>query len=335
MHEPFKARIEEELESIERSIDKSTKRLDRGAVERQVGRLPQRNSRAAGAFSITVLDDDAHPSAIRISRRYRADWPPRAHLAEVSTCFLPVRPLDRRGIVGRPTSDSPRRKQPSACTRWIWQSSLVSAPTAGWFEALSLIKVSLCLRRIDAFIVRTFVLSSVATEADLRFDPRAVRLAGRDAGRGCRRGLTGLRGRWPGWGNLLRRGCRAGGHPGESARARSYLRMVLRSTPVRRTMSCWATPRSSSVSIMMRRCGFKMFNPSPLRFQGGEGVPSPCERRSAFAATSDYLGNWRWPPGRFVKPSFGILDSSCARGNGCRHRSRRKRFAVRSKVPAS
>ena len=82
MHERFKARIEAGLESLERRIAKSTKALDRGAIERQIGRLLERNSRAAGAFSISVLDDDEHPSGIRLRRGYRADWAEWAHLTE-------------------------------------------------------------------------------------------------------------------------------------------------------------------------------------------------------------------------------------------------------------
>ena len=39
MHERFKARIEAGLDSLERRIDKSTKPLERGAIERQIGRL--------------------------------------------------------------------------------------------------------------------------------------------------------------------------------------------------------------------------------------------------------------------------------------------------------
>jgi transposase len=82
MHERFKARIEQGLESLARRIDKSTKRLERGAIERQIGRLLQRNSRAAGAFSITVLEDDTHPAGIRLKRNYRAEWAEWAHLTE-------------------------------------------------------------------------------------------------------------------------------------------------------------------------------------------------------------------------------------------------------------
>jgi transposase len=82
MHERFKARIEAGLESLERRIAKSTRALDRGAIERQIGRLLERNSRAAGAFSIAVLDDDEQPSGIRLRRSYRADWAEWANLTE-------------------------------------------------------------------------------------------------------------------------------------------------------------------------------------------------------------------------------------------------------------
>jgi transposase len=82
MHERFKARIEAGLDSLERRVDKRTKALDRGAIERQIGRLLERNSRAAGAFSISVLDDHTHPSAIRLKRIYRADWAEWANLTE-------------------------------------------------------------------------------------------------------------------------------------------------------------------------------------------------------------------------------------------------------------
>lgn len=82
MHERFKVRIEQGLDSLERRIDKSTKALDPGVIERQIGRLLQRNSRAAGAFSITVIGNDAHPSGIGLKRSYRADWAEWARLTE-------------------------------------------------------------------------------------------------------------------------------------------------------------------------------------------------------------------------------------------------------------
>jgi hypothetical protein len=48
MHERFSKRIEEGLESLTRRIEKSRKLLDRGKLERQIGRLLERNSRRRG-----------------------------------------------------------------------------------------------------------------------------------------------------------------------------------------------------------------------------------------------------------------------------------------------
>ncbi|MBK7238369.1 MAG: hypothetical protein IPI02_23290 [Sterolibacteriaceae bacterium] len=72
MHDRFKARIDTALASLERRIEKSKKPLDRGLIERQIGRLLERNSRAAGRFTISITDDAAHASGIRMSRAYRA-----------------------------------------------------------------------------------------------------------------------------------------------------------------------------------------------------------------------------------------------------------------------
>ena len=82
MHERFKARIEDALASLERRIQKAKKPLDRGAIERQIGRLLGRNSRAAGAFSISISEDASHPSGIRMTRSYRPEWAEWARLTE-------------------------------------------------------------------------------------------------------------------------------------------------------------------------------------------------------------------------------------------------------------
>jgi transposase len=82
MHERFKARIEEALASLARRIEQSRKRLDRGVIERQIGRLLGRNSRAAGAFSISITEDDTHPSGIRMTRTHRPEWADWARLTE-------------------------------------------------------------------------------------------------------------------------------------------------------------------------------------------------------------------------------------------------------------
>ena len=82
MHERFKMKIEEGLARLQRRIEKSKQPLDRGALERQIGRLLERNSRAAGGFSIAITDDAAHPAGIKMARTYRAEWADWAQLTE-------------------------------------------------------------------------------------------------------------------------------------------------------------------------------------------------------------------------------------------------------------
>ena len=82
MHDRFKAHIDTALASLERRIAKAKKPLDRGAIERQIGRLLGRNSRAAGAFSISITEDATHPSGIRMTRSYRPEWADWARLSE-------------------------------------------------------------------------------------------------------------------------------------------------------------------------------------------------------------------------------------------------------------
>lgn len=57
MHERFATRIEEGLQNLKRRLDARKKKEDRGRVERQIGRLLQRNSRAAARFKVQVKED--------------------------------------------------------------------------------------------------------------------------------------------------------------------------------------------------------------------------------------------------------------------------------------
>ena len=54
MHERFSARIEQALGKLQARIAKSQKRLNRDAINRQIGRLLQRNPRAAARFAIEL-----------------------------------------------------------------------------------------------------------------------------------------------------------------------------------------------------------------------------------------------------------------------------------------
>jgi transposase len=82
MHERFSRRIEVALERLQRRIEHSQRLLDRGVIERQIGRLLQRNSRAAGAFSISITEDDANASGLKLSWRHNPEWQDWARLSE-------------------------------------------------------------------------------------------------------------------------------------------------------------------------------------------------------------------------------------------------------------
>jgi transposase len=82
MHERFARRIEEALQRLARRIDKAKRRLDRGVIERQIGRLLQRNSRAAGAFCIALTEDDANRSGLKLCWHHNRDWQDWARLSE-------------------------------------------------------------------------------------------------------------------------------------------------------------------------------------------------------------------------------------------------------------
>ena len=58
MHARFSARIAQALAKLQARIARSTKRLNRDAINRQIGRLLQRNQRAAARFAIALKDAD-------------------------------------------------------------------------------------------------------------------------------------------------------------------------------------------------------------------------------------------------------------------------------------
>jgi len=82
MHERFSKRIEEGLQSLTRRIEKSKKLLDRGALERQIGRLLERNSRAAGRYTIVIGEDKAGAAGVKLQWSKRSEWDDWAKLSE-------------------------------------------------------------------------------------------------------------------------------------------------------------------------------------------------------------------------------------------------------------
>jgi transposase len=74
MHERFAKRIEERLESLGRRLERSRKRLDREAIGRQIGRILQKNSRAAGRYRIQVVDDPSRAGGLRLVWSAQPEW---------------------------------------------------------------------------------------------------------------------------------------------------------------------------------------------------------------------------------------------------------------------
>ena len=76
IHERFSRRIDLSLDRLSARIARSKKRLDPAVVNRQIGRILQRNQRAAARFTIT-LQPDGTPAGCRLRIEYNAafdDW---------------------------------------------------------------------------------------------------------------------------------------------------------------------------------------------------------------------------------------------------------------------
>jgi transposase len=74
MHERFAKRIEERLKSLGRRLERSRKRLDREAIGRQIGRILEKNSRAAGRYHIQVVDDSSRAGGLRLVWSAQPEW---------------------------------------------------------------------------------------------------------------------------------------------------------------------------------------------------------------------------------------------------------------------
>jgi transposase len=82
MHERFCNRIEAGLDRMARRIATSKRRLDLGVLERQIGRLLERNARAAARYLISIEDDDTHDSGLRLKWAAHPEWDEWANLSE-------------------------------------------------------------------------------------------------------------------------------------------------------------------------------------------------------------------------------------------------------------
>ncbi len=82
MHERFSARIEAGLEKLRGRLARARKRPNRSQVDRQIGRLFGRNSRAAGKYRVEVTDDPERPGHLQVSWTCNEAWSQWAALSE-------------------------------------------------------------------------------------------------------------------------------------------------------------------------------------------------------------------------------------------------------------
>jgi len=82
MHERFSQRIKQGLEKLARRLDARKTAPNRSQVERQIGRLLQRNSRAAGKFDIRVVDDPDRVGHLKLVWHRKEHWADWATLSE-------------------------------------------------------------------------------------------------------------------------------------------------------------------------------------------------------------------------------------------------------------
>ena len=87
MHDRFERRIEDGLVRLSGRLDKAKKEPDEHQVQRQIGRLLGRNSRAAGLFDIRVkkIERDDRPG-LQVTWSKRREWRRWSELSE--GCYL-------------------------------------------------------------------------------------------------------------------------------------------------------------------------------------------------------------------------------------------------------
>jgi len=62
------------LDKLGKRIEHARAALERGKLERQIGRLLERNARAAGRYLIELESDPARPAGVRLKWSVRPEW---------------------------------------------------------------------------------------------------------------------------------------------------------------------------------------------------------------------------------------------------------------------
>lgn len=86
IHERFAERIETGLSKLDKELKRARKKRDRSVLERRIGRLLGKNSRAAGGFKIEVVENKTCPASLQL-RWWRIEaWRQWSSLSE--GCYL-------------------------------------------------------------------------------------------------------------------------------------------------------------------------------------------------------------------------------------------------------
>jgi len=86
IHERFARRIEAGLGTLDKELKQARKKRDRAVLERRIGRLLGRNSRAAGGFKIELVEDKTCQAGLKLCWSRVAAWRQWAQLSE--GCYL-------------------------------------------------------------------------------------------------------------------------------------------------------------------------------------------------------------------------------------------------------
>jgi len=82
IHARFRERIEQGLARLAHRIARARRPLDRGRLERQVGRLLAHNARAAGRYIIELVPEGSGPAGLRLVWTARPEWDDWARWSE-------------------------------------------------------------------------------------------------------------------------------------------------------------------------------------------------------------------------------------------------------------
>jgi transposase len=82
MHGRFAERLEQGLTSLGQRIASARQPLDRSNIDRQIGRLLERNARCAARYRIEVREDPSTPAGLVLDWSVRADWDDWAAVSE-------------------------------------------------------------------------------------------------------------------------------------------------------------------------------------------------------------------------------------------------------------